>query len=104
METTSKIETTSKMKIKRLPEILLDDFSTATPQLTLNRKCYQVSKPEMEFPMIDIIYAALPMRAQIERRHFDAKTTRANLYMKYWSGPKGYVKYQDCTRPKFTQP
>ena len=33
-------------------------------QLILNPKCYQVSKPEMELHMINIIYMALPMRAQ----------------------------------------
>ena len=36
---------------------------TATPQLMLNRKWYQASKPEMEFHMINMMYAALPMRA-----------------------------------------
>ena len=36
---------------------------TATPQLMLNRKWYQASKPEMEFHMIKMMYAALPMRA-----------------------------------------
>ena len=36
---------------------------TATPQLMLNRKRYQASKPEMEFHMINMMYAALPMRA-----------------------------------------
>ena len=54
---------------------------TTTPQPMSNQICYQVSKPEMEFHMIDIIYAALPMRAQKERRHFHTKKTRANLYM-----------------------
>ena len=33
---------------------------TATPQLMLNRKWYQASKPEMEFHMIDMMYVALP--------------------------------------------
>ena len=46
---------------------------TATPQMMLNRKCYQVSKPEMEFHMIDMIYAALPMGAQTEKTTFSCK-------------------------------
>ena len=36
---------------------------TATPQMMLSRKCYQVSKPEIEFHMMNIMYAALHMRA-----------------------------------------
>ena len=46
---------------------------TARPQLMLNRKSYQVSKPEMDFHMINIIYAALPMRAQTEKTTFSCK-------------------------------
>ena len=45
---------------------------TATQQLMLNLKWYQVSKPEMEFHMKNTIYAALTMCA-----HFPAKMTRA---------------------------
>ena len=41
--------------------------STATGQLILNQKCHQVSKPEMELHMINIIYAALHIRAQTEK-------------------------------------
>ena len=40
---------------------------TATPQLMLNRKWYQTSKPEMEFHMINMIHAALPMCAEREK-------------------------------------
>ena len=36
---------------------------TATPQLMLNSNCYQVSKPEIEFHMMDIMYTALHMHA-----------------------------------------
>ena len=46
---------------------------TARPQLMLNRKSYQVSKPEMEFHMINIINAALPMRTQTEKTTFSCK-------------------------------
>ena len=41
----------------------------------LNRKCYQVSKTEMELHMVNMIYAALLMRVQTE------KTTSAKLYI-----------------------
>ena len=47
--------------------------SKATGQLILNRKFYQMSKPEMELHMINIIYAALPMRAQTEKTTFLCK-------------------------------
>ena len=43
---------------------------TATPQLMLNRKWYQVSTPEMEFHIINITYAALLLHAQTERTTF----------------------------------
>ena len=43
--------------------------------LILNRKCYQVSEPEIVLHMINIIYAALPMHGQTE------KTTSAKLYI-----------------------
>ena len=59
MKRTSKKKTSSKM--------------TATPQLMLSRKLYQVSKPEMEFHMINIIYAALPMCAQTVNMTFPCK-------------------------------
>ena len=36
---------------------------TATPQPMLNRKLYQAPKPEMDFHMINMMYAALPMHA-----------------------------------------
>ena len=44
-----------------------------TPQVMLNRKSYQASKPEMEFHMMNIIYAALSMRAQTEKTTFSCK-------------------------------
>ena len=51
----------SDLKIKTTYKINVTE--KATPQMMLNRKCYQVSKPEIEFHMIDIMYAALHMRA-----------------------------------------
>ena len=51
--------------LKKLPEILWWLVTlTVTRQLMSNKICYQVSKLEMEFHVIDIIYAALPMREQ----------------------------------------
>ena len=46
---------------------------TAKQELMSNRICYQVSKPEMEFHMIDVIYGVLPMRAQTEKMTFSWK-------------------------------
>ena len=49
----------------------------------VNRKCYQVLKPEIEFDMMNEIYAALRTRTHIQKiRQFYAKTTNANTYMK----------------------
>ena len=50
---------------------------TATPQLMSNRICYQVSKPEMEFHMMNIIYAKLPMPTQTEKMPFSCKAHTA---------------------------
>ena len=36
-------------------------FERVTAQLTLNRKSYQLSKPEIEFHMMEEMYAALCM-------------------------------------------
>ena len=52
---------------------------TATAQLTPNRKSYQLSKPEIEFHVMEEIYAASHMRKCAERRHFEAKTTKHPL-------------------------
>ena len=41
-----------------------------------------MSKPEMEFHMIHIMYVALPMRAQTEKTIFSCKDD-------YWDGGKG---------------
>ena len=53
---------------------------TITPQLVENWKCYQASKPEMEFHMIDMIYAALPMGAQTEKMTFSCKDDKGKFY------------------------
>ena len=49
-----------------------DDLSP-WPQLMLNRIWYQASKPELEFHIINIMYAALPMRAHTEKTTFSCK-------------------------------
>ena len=43
---------------------------TATAQLTLNRKSYQLSKPEIEFHMTEEMYAALHMCMWAEKTTF----------------------------------
>ena len=41
------------------------------PQLTVNRKCYQVLEPEIEFHMMNKMYAALRMQTDIQNiQHF----------------------------------
>ena len=56
--------------------------------------CYQVSKPEMEFHMIVIIYMALPMHAQTEKTTFSCKDDKGKSLHVYWSGAKGLIKNQ----------
>ena len=52
----------------------------------------------MEFHMKDIIYAALPIYVHKQkRRHFHAKTTRANLDMYIGVGARAYTTFScDC--------
>ena len=42
-------------------------------KLILNRKCYQVSEPEIVLRMTNIIYTALPMRTQTQKTTFSCK-------------------------------
>ena len=58
----------------------------------------------MEFHMIDIIYAALPMREETEKTTFSSKDDLGKSVHVYWSGGKGLVKNQDRIRPELTQP
>ena len=46
---------------------------TATAQLTQNRKSYQLSKPEIEFHMMEEMYAALRMCTCAEKMTFLGK-------------------------------
>ena len=46
---------------------------TATAQLTPNRKSYQLSKPEIEFHMMEEMYAALHMCMCSEKTTFLGK-------------------------------
>ena len=43
---------------------------TATAQLTLNRKSYQLSKPEIEFHVMEEMYAALRKCMSAEKTTF----------------------------------
>ena len=48
--------------------------------------------------MIDIIYAALPMRAQTEKTTFTCKDDQGKSLHVYWSGAKGLVnKHKETT-------
>ena len=57
------------------------------------------SKPEMEFHMIDITYAAMHMRAQTKKTTFSCKDDCGCILE--WG--KGLVQNSDCTRPELTQ-
>ena len=46
---------------------------TATAQLTLNRKSYQLSKPEKEFHVMEEMYTASRMHVCIEKTTFLGK-------------------------------
>ena len=58
----------------------------------------------MEFHMISITYAALPMRTQTEKTTFSCKDDWGKSLHVYGSGGKGHVKNQNGTRPELTQP
>ena len=64
-----------------------------------SRICYQMSEPEMEFHMIDIIHVALPMRAQTEKTTFSCKDDGAKSLHVYWSWAKGLVKIKTVPGP-----
>ena len=51
-----------------LPEKFVDDFSAW--QVQQNRKCYQLSKPEIEFAVMKEMYAALGMHTCSEKMTF----------------------------------
>ena len=63
---------------KILPDISWPLTLTAMGQLISNQKCYQVSKPEMEVNMMNIIYMECTGIQNI--RHFHEKTSVAKLY------------------------
>ena len=53
---------------------------------------------------LNIIYAALPMRAQTEKMTFSCKDDWGKSLYVYWSEARELVKNQDRTRPELTQP
>ena len=68
---------------------------TAIPQLMLNRKRYQVSKPEMEFRRMNSIYTAFPMRVQTEKTTYSA----LRYFSPFWSplhGSKCLTEANSC--------
>ena len=71
----------------KLPDFFLWPLTmTATPQLMLNRKWYQLSKPEIEFLMINMMYAALPMCAQTEKTTFSCKDDWGKCILEWGQG------------------
>ena len=64
----------------------------ATAQLTPKRKSYQLSKPEIEFHMMEEMYAALCMCMHAEKTTVFGKD---NLTI---------VEWRECTRPALKQP
>ena len=120
IKTPSKMKTTSKMKMsykiigplpenyflppplpfKKLPDFFCLLTLTATPQLTLKWKCYLVSKKEMEFHMINIMYVALPMCKQTKNQHSHAKricAKRRALIGDALTTTWGHFFYRDST-------
>ena len=67
--------------------------------MMLNLIYYQVSKPEMEFHMINIMYVALPMRAQTGKTTFSCKDDSRKALHIYWSGGKA-TKLPNLEDPK----
>ena len=58
--------------------------------MILNQKCYQVAKPELEFHMMIIMYAALHIAAYIKDDIFMQKQLVQTLHI-YRNGGKGLV-------------
>ena len=81
---TSKMKATSKMKTTSIGK--------------------QPKYEDMEFHMIDMIYATLSMRTQTEKTTFSCKDDWGKSLHAYWSGAKELVKNQDHTWPELTQP
>ena len=58
----------------------------------------------MELRMVNIIYAALLMRAQTEKMTFSCHDDQGKSLHVFWSGAKELEKNRDRTRPELTQP
>ena len=96
MKTTSKIKMTWEQRRpqNKLAPLLYKNI-TCNFLMILNRKCYQVSKPEMELGMINVIYAVLPMCAQTEKITFSCKDncilTKHTRRWIYYSGLRYFL-------------
>ena len=76
---------------------------TATPQMMLNRKCYQVSKPEMEFHIIYNIRSIAYVRTNRKDDIFIQRHLGQILTCILEWGQRT-CKNQDRARPELTQP
>ena len=83
---------------------------TVVPRLTLNQKCYQVLKLEIEFLMMNIIYAVLPMcNAHTYRKDdffIQRRLMKSFKYLQDWGQGKAqsFVNHiTTCTLMKHTQ-
>ena len=75
---------------------------TATPQLMINRKWYQASKPEMECIVINMMYAALPRHKQTEKTTFSCKDDCIlTKHTRRWTYSPLRLQYDLC-RSSFT--
>ena len=70
---------------------------TAKAQLTPNRKSFQLSKPEIEFHVMEEMYAALRMCTCAEKTPFYGKD---DSFIVEW----GELHLEYCTRTELTQP
>ena len=96
MNMTQKLKTTSKIVSPSQQKYYLKFFwwlltLTATAQLVLNREFYQVSKPVMEFKLMDMINRALHIHTHTEKLYIyigvearDQKQPFKDFYIDTW--------------------
>ena len=78
MQTTEKMKTTPKMEMCNNVRVFHITWKkcwwllalTVTAQLTWHRKCYQLSKPEIEFDVMEEMYVASCMHTCAEKLTF----------------------------------
>ena len=70
----------------------------ATAQLTPNQKSYQLSKPEIEFHVMEEMYAALCICICAKKTTFLGKDNKTIVEL----GEELHL--EECTQPELTQP